>query len=177
MGAVSETNDGGMQMSKTAMMTRLSRVKGWVAPAVRLLRDRSGNVAVEFALILPTALLMVAGLIEFGMAVNTGTSLENGARAGAQFATTKGLDTTGISAVVAGASNLDPATLDVASREFYECSGTWGTEVASNATCGTGVPLAKFIEVTVTQPYTAFFPFLSSMTPTQLAGSATVRVP
>ncbi len=175
--AVPETNDDGMQMNRTAMMTGLNRVKAWVAPAIRALGDQSGNVAVEFALILPSAVLMVAGLIEFGMAVNTGTSLENGARAGAQFATEQGLDTSGISAVVAGASNLDPATLNVASREFYECSGTWGTEVASDTDCGSGVPLAKFIEVRVTQPYAAFFPFLSSMTPTQMAGAATVRVP
>ncbi len=159
------------------MMTGLNRMKAWVAPAVRLLRDRSGNVAVEFALILPTAVLMVAGLIEFGMAVNAATSLENGARAGAQFAYEQGLDTAGITDVVGGASNLDPATLNVASREFYECSGTWGTEVDATTNCGTGIPLAKFIEVRVTQPYTAFFPFLSSMTPTQMAGSATVRVP
>jgi len=166
-----------MQMHKTAIMMGLKRMKAWVAPAIRLLRDQSGNAAVEFALILPPTVLMVAGLIEFGMAVNNGTSLENGARAGAQYATSQGLNSTGISAAVAGASNLDPATLDVNSREFYECSGSWGTEVDVSTNCGSGVPLAKFIEVTVTQPYTAFFPFLSSMTPTQLAGSATVRVP
>ena len=159
------------------MMTRLNRVKARIAPAIRLLADRSGNVAVEFALILPATVLMVSGLIEFGMAVNNGTSLENGARSGAQFALEQGLDTAGITDVVAGASNLDPATLDVASREFYECSGTWGTEVASDTDCGVDIPLARFIEVTVTQDYAAFFPFLSSMTPTQMAGSATVRVP
>ena len=159
------------------MMTRLNRLKTRIAPAIRALRDQSGNVAVEFALILPATVLMVSGLIEFGMAVNNGTSLENGARSGAQFALEQGLDTAGITDVVAGASNLDPATLDVASREFYECSGTWGTEVASDTDCGVDIPLARFIEVTVTQDYAAFFPFLSSMTPTQMAGSATVRVP
>jgi len=166
-----------MQMSKTAMMTGLNRVKARVAPAIRALRDQSGNVAVEFALVLPFTALMVSGLIEFGMAVNKGTSLESGARAGAQFATEQGLDIGGITNVVAGASNLDPTTLNVVPTEFYECSGSWGTKVASGTDCGTGVPLAKFIEVRVTQPYTAFFPFLSSMTPTQMAGSATVRVP
>jgi len=158
-------------------MIGMTQFQTQVARASRWLADQSGNVAVEFALILPATVLMVSGLIEFGMAVNNGTSLENGARAGAQFALEQGLDTSGISAVVAGASNLDPATLDVASREFYECSGSWGTEVVADTDCGVDIPLATFIEVTVTQNYSAFFPFLSSMTPTQLAGSATVRVP
>ncbi len=174
---MTESKDGGMQMNRTAMMTRLNRVKAWVAPAIRALGDQSGNVAVEFALVLPFTALMISGLIEFGMAVNNGTSLENGARSGAQFALEQGLDTAGIVATVAGASNLDPATLAVASQEFYECSDSWGTEVAAGTDCGVDIPLARFIRVTVTQNYSAFFPFLSSMTPTQMAGSATVRVP
>ncbi len=174
---MTKTKDGGLQMNRTAMTTRLNRVKARIAPAIRSLGDQSGNVAVEFALVLPITALMVSGLIEFGMAVNSGTSLENGARAGAQFAIEQGLDTAGILATVAGASNLDPATLDVASQEFYECSGSWGTEVVADTDCGVDIPLARFIEVRVTQNYSAFFPFLSSMTPTQMAGSATVRVP
>ena len=158
-------------------MIGLTRFQTHVAPAIRWLGDQSGNVAVEFALILPATVLMVTGLIEFGMAVNNGTSLENGARAGAQYALEQGLDEDGIDATVIGATNLDVDAEDITAVEFYECSGSWGTEVAADTDCGAGVPLATFIKVTVTEDYTAFFPFLSSMTPTQMAGSATVRVP
>jgi Flp pilus assembly protein TadG len=158
-------------------MIALNRFKARVAPAFRRRGDESGNVAVEFALIMPVTALLLAGLIEFGTAVYGGMSLENGARAGAQFAIEQGLDTAGITATVAGASNLDGGTLDVDPREFYECSDAYGTEVAEDTDCGSGIPLATFIEVTVTQPYTPIFPFLASLTPAEMSGMATVRVP
>jgi Flp pilus assembly protein TadG len=148
-------------------------------PMMRALRsfgDTSGSVATEFALILPVTALLLSGIIEFGVAVNSGTALENGARAGAQFAIEQGLNAPGIKAVVANASNLDPDTLTVTSREFWECSDNWGTEVDASTNCGTNVPLANFIEVKVTQTYTPIFSFLGSLTPTKLDGSATVRV-
>jgi Flp pilus assembly protein TadG len=145
--------------------------------ALRSFGDTSGSVATEFALILPLTALLLTGIIEFGIAVNGGTALENGARAGAQFAIGQGLNAPGIKAVVANASNLDPDTLTVTSREFWECSDNWGTEVDASTNCGTGVPLANFIEVKVIQTYTPIFSFLGSLTPAQLEGSATVRVP
>jgi TadE-like protein len=166
-----------MQTKMTAMIVRLNRVPARFAWTIRSLADQSGNIAVEFALILPITLLMLAGLIEFGMAVNNGTSLENGARAGAQYAFEQGLNEDGIEATVAGASGLDPDTLDVTPREFYECPGSWGTEVGSDTDCGGNIRVAHFIEVIVTQDYSPFFPILASMTPTQMGGSATVRVP
>jgi Flp pilus assembly protein TadG len=148
----------------------LHRLRGFLG-------DCSGSVASEFALILPVTALMLTGLIEFGMAVNDGTSLENGARAGAQFALNQGLDSPGILAVVANASNLDPETLTVTSREFWECSGSWGVEVSSSTNCGTNVPLAKFIEVRVVHQYAAIFPYLDAMAPDQMESTATLRVP
>ena len=159
------------------MIARSKRTGGWAKGALSCLRDRSGSIATEFALVLPLTALLLSGIVELGMAVNNGTALENGARAGAQFALVQGLDAPGIEAVIANASNLDPDTLTVNSREFWECSDQWGTEVDSSTDCGSGIPLASFIEVKVIQAYTPIFSFLDSLTPTQLNGSATVRVP
>jgi TadE-like protein len=159
------------------MIAKIRQTAGWAKGASSCLRDRSGSIATEFALVLPLTALLLSGIVEFGMAVNNGTALENGARAGAQFALVQGLDAPGIKAVVANASNLDPDTLTVNSRKFWECSDLWGIEVDSSTDCGIGVPLANFIEVKVTQTYTPIFSFLDSLTPTQMEGSATVRVP
>ena len=159
------------------MIAKIKRTGGWAKGPLSCLRDHSGSIATEFALVLPITALLLSGIIEFGIAVNNGTALENGARAGAQFALEQGLNAPGIKAVVANASNLDPDTLTVNSREFWECSDQWGTEVDSSTDCGSGIPLASFIEVKVTQTYTPIFSFLDSLTPTQLNGSATVRVP
>lgn len=159
------------------MITNSRQCKSALRRAARWLGDRRGNVATEFALILPVTVVMLLGVIEFGLAVNTGSSLENGARAGAQFALGQGLDEAGITAVVAAAADVDPATLTVASREFCECSGSWGTEVACTTDCGSGIPLAQFIEVSVNHPYTPMFSLLASMTPAEMNSLATVRVP
>jgi len=143
-----------------------------------LIASRRGNATVEFALILPVAVLLIAGLIEFGIAAYDGTSLEDAARVGAQYAIQKGLDSSGIQTAVTGATKMDPLTLNVTSQQFCECSGSWGTPVdCSTTTCSGNAPLAKFIQVTVAQNYTPVFPFFASMIPSQLHGQATVRVP
>lgn len=139
--------------------------------------DIGGNAFVELGLVLPFAIVLLTGIFEFGMAVYTGHSIEHGARAGAQYAIVKGLDTAGIQAAVQSASQIPVSSLTVNSRQFCECSDSYGTEVTCTTTCTGSVPLAHFIEVTVQHAYTPIFPFLSSMTPTAINGAATVRVP
>ena len=143
----------------------------------RLVRDRRANTAVEFALILPVTVLMIAGLIEFGLVTNARTALENGARAGAQYALAQGFDLTAIQNTVIAATDVTLAAQDVGVSEFYECDGTWGTQVAADTQCTGGVPLAKFVMVTATQAYAPFFPLVDLVVPSQLQGSAIVRVP
>jgi Flp pilus assembly protein TadG len=161
-------------MNRT-LFKRIARPLGGAINA--LIASRRGNATVEFALILPVAALLIAGMIEFGIAAYDGTSLEDAARVGAQYAIQKGLDTTGIQTVVKGATKMDPQTLNVTSQQFYECSGAWGTHVDPTTTCSGNAPLAKFIQVTVAQNYTPIFPFFATMVPSQLHGQATVRVP
>lgn len=57
---------------------------------MRLLRCRSGNVAVEFALLLTPVLMIVFGFIEFGRFFYLQDALANAAREGARWATVRG---------------------------------------------------------------------------------------
>jgi Flp pilus assembly protein TadG len=138
--------------------------------------DRSGSPAVEFALVLPFAVILLTGLLEFGMALYQSDSLEAGARAGAQYALAKGLDSAGIESAVEAASNLDPGSLYVVSDEFCECAGTY------YATCPTAcspatTTLERYISVTVDQTYTPLLGLVDFAVPDTLHGEATVRVP
>jgi hypothetical protein len=54
--------------------------------ASRLHRGRRGQSLVEFSLILPVLLIMVFGIIEFGMGIRSYISLTNATREGARFA-------------------------------------------------------------------------------------------
>ena len=49
-------------------------------------RDQEGAAAVEFALLLPLLVLLLFGMIEFGLAFNTRIQATNAARAGARMA-------------------------------------------------------------------------------------------
>ena len=51
-----------------------------------LLRDKRGQAMVEFALVLPLFLLLVCGIIEFGVLYNAQLTLEQDAREGARYA-------------------------------------------------------------------------------------------
>ena len=53
---------------------------------IRLTRDGRGNAVVEFALVLPLLLLLLAGITEIGRAYYQANAVEKGLRAGALFA-------------------------------------------------------------------------------------------
>ena len=53
---------------------------------IRLTRDGRGNAVVEFALVLPLLLLLLAGMTEIGRAYYQANAVEKGLRAGALFA-------------------------------------------------------------------------------------------
>ena len=65
--------------------TRCWRKSGWSVFAERLLRDRNGASAAEFALVLPIFITMILGVLQFGWAQHTAGSmrfaLEQAARA------------------------------------------------------------------------------------------------
>ncbi len=61
---------------------------------IRLTRDRRGNAVVEFALVLPLLLLLLAGMSEIGRAYYQANAVEKGLRAGALFAGRNGFPLT-----------------------------------------------------------------------------------
>lgn len=53
---------------------------------IKLTRDARGNAVVEFAIVLPLLLLLLAGMTEIGRAYYQANAVEKGLRAGALFA-------------------------------------------------------------------------------------------
>ena len=83
---------------------RASRASG------RPVRDASGATMVEFALILPILLLLVIGIIQFGIAYNVQISLTGAAREGARVMAIQNDSGAARTATVnAAALNPDPA--------------------------------------------------------------------
>jgi len=100
---------------------RLGRALG-----VRLARaghDSKGVAAVEFGLIAPLLLLMVAGLIDFASYISTKIELEQALRAGGQYALLDFTDAATITSAVTDATDLTPLTVtyDPTTDSYCEC--------------------------------------------------------
>lgn len=59
---------------------------------MKVLRNQKGQALVEFALILPIILLLILGIVQFGMLLNSYLSLTNAAREGARTGSLGSLD-------------------------------------------------------------------------------------
>ncbi|MSO75255.1 MAG: pilus assembly protein [Alphaproteobacteria bacterium] len=140
-------------------------------------KDRHGNVAVEFAMILPITVLMLAGLVDFGLVTDTRTALENGARAGAMFALFESFDLSNIQNTVIASTDLRLVIFDIDAGVFYECDGAWSTAVAAGTACAGGTPRATFVNGTETPTYTPFFPLVDLILPTELPGPGAAGTP
>lgn len=76
-------------------------------------RKRSGQSLVETALILPLLLLLLTGIIDFGLLFNTYLVVSNASREGARHAVTGDTDIQIRAAVSRAASSLDAARLSI----------------------------------------------------------------
>jgi Flp pilus assembly protein TadG len=153
-------------------MTRL--LKNCSGLTKRLWAGRRGNAAVEFALMAPVLLTVIAGLIDFGMGAYEAMSLRSAARAAGQFAMKYPTDTAGIAAVVTAATTLDAQALTVTSSRFCKCSN--GTTVTCDSqACSGNTPQLKYVRVSVTKTFTTMFPWPGFADGLPLAGTATLR--
>ena len=102
-------------------------------------RRRVGGIAlVEFALVAPLLLLMLAGVLDYGMALRTAASVAAAARAGAQYGSSSpgnAADTAGIQAAAVNAAP-DVTNLSVTSSKSCQCSGGGGAISCSGSCVG-----------------------------------------
>jgi Flp pilus assembly pilin Flp len=139
----------------------------------RLQRDRSGNMMIEFAFVVPVIAVIGIGIIDFGHAVFTKMSLHGAARVGAEYVSRTN-DTTNVTTVVATAAKLDASQLTVTPILFCECDN--GVAAACESFCAPSVSPKQFISIDVEQPYTAILDYPGIPNPATLSGHAVLRV-
>jgi Flp pilus assembly protein TadG len=101
-------------------------------------QTRRGSVLVEFALLSPLLLLLLAGCLDVGLLLRTALCVAEAARAGAQYGSTspaKAYDTAGMQAAALDASPNTPGLSATGERVCY-CSD--GSSVACNGSCASG---------------------------------------
>jgi Flp pilus assembly protein TadG len=108
----------------------------------------SGGQLVEFALVLPILLLLIAGIAEFGMLFQSYEVTTNAAREGARLAVLPGNEADGYAIVLARVNDY-MATSGL--------PGTFTTAVTPQAIPVVGGATANGVRVTVTYTYDALF--------------------
>jgi len=125
------------------------------------LRSESGASAVEFALLLPVLMMILFGIIEFGMALYRQAILTNASREGARLG------------IVQSAPPITTAMIDAAIDTYLTSAGITPGTVSRTIVAGgvTGTP----VSVALTLPYTfVSLPGLTGITPTINLNALTV---
>ncbi len=134
--------------------------------------DERGVFMIEHALIMPFLLLLLSGAIDLGYALNQSSSLNNAARAGAQYAMRFPTDTSGIQDVVTKAVSYNPTSLTITSSLSCECSN--GTVVACTANCSGTAPYS-YVTVSVSKTYSSPLPTAMMLGISTLSATAIMR--
>ena len=128
-----------------------------------LRRGDRGAAAVEFALIVPILLILVFGIIDFGLAMYSQTMVGNAAREGVRTASLEGTQANAEFAVTAAMTGIigtkptvvtDP--LAVANGFQVKCTlanGTWCTGWSTAGGGTTPAPQGATVAVTITYSY------------------------
>jgi len=144
----------------------------------RFRRDSSGLASLELALILPFAVMVAVGLIDYGVGIHRNMQLANAARAGTQYAVIRkpiqGDTTEIVNAVNQAAPPVDTANRSVSARLFCECPD--GNEVSCSTTCPDGGYRSAFVEVTVSEDYTTLLSYPMFPSPIRMENQAVVRL-
>ena len=99
---------------------------------ISYLRNNRGQTLVEFALIIPIFLLLVFGMMDFGIVLNQYLVVTAAAREGARSAAIGNSDSGSIAVVKAAAATIDQGQLMVTVTPAVKISGSSVTVTVSN---------------------------------------------
>jgi Flp pilus assembly protein TadG len=132
-------------------------------------RTRSGQSVVEFALVLPILLLVVLGIVEFGILILHHLNIANGAREGARAAALGRNGTQITEWVQQGASVTTGLTI------VWQSSGN-GTSWVTHPMNGTNtVPAGDFVRITVNRPHQQLTHFIPGLDNVIITKTVTMR--
>jgi Flp pilus assembly protein TadG len=132
----------------------------WKNSWSRLRASQDGLGAVELGLIAPVLLIMLLGVLDFGLAFWEKMEIGSAADAGAQWAMSNSFDQNTVTNIVQSATNLSGVVVDPAPAtrcgcatstavSFYDCS----------ATCPAGTTANTYIVVNARICYSTLFPW------------------
>lgn len=135
---------------------------------------RAGSVAVETALLAPVILLMLAGAVDYGGAVQERMALVGAVRSGLQYALHHSTDSAQVELAVRGALSGDADTVSVTISQLCECPN--GSTVSCSGACAVGERRRSFVDIDVQRSHATLLAWPGIENPTSLTATGRVRI-
>lgn len=137
-----------------------------------LMKTTKGNVAIEFAIVLPVIFLVLSGVINFGLILINQNQLNAVASAGILYAYGNSPNPVTIQSIMNDATNITPLTVTAT----QVCNCLPGGNIACTGTCPSGTPPNTYISVTAQSQVSLLAPDFTITNPFVTNAQATIRV-
>lgn len=112
-------------------------------------RRTQGTATVEFALMAPLLLFLLAAVVDFSMVIRTATCLTDAARAGAEYGSQNATSSQDLTGMQTAATNAEPG-IGLTATAVQSCQCSNGTTVnCTGGTCSSGA-VEIYVKVTTT---------------------------
>jgi Flp pilus assembly protein TadG len=167
-------------MTMRTAFSKLNLRRTWrpLRDLMRVMRaDRRGVAAIEFAIMVPTLIMMTVCTVDLGMGIYTNMQVQDAAQAGAQYAMVHGFDANSISTVVSNATGQSGISASPAPVQYCGCATAAGvTNVTCGAACPAGAVSGTYVQVSTQATYTTIVPYPMIANSFTLTAQAAVRV-
>jgi Flp pilus assembly protein TadG len=143
--------------------------------AHRLLRHRGGAAGVEFALLLPTLVILLIGALDVGTLTFQEMQVTAAAHAGAQYALRNGWNQTGIQNAVVNATSLT-VTASPAPQLLKACIVGGVVTTVAGATCSGGGSPGNYVQVNAQAAVSPLIVWSAIVMPSTLSAQAMIRI-
>jgi Flp pilus assembly protein TadG len=153
----------------------------WRHMLARIRKCERGTPAVEFALVAPLLIVMLMGVLDFGLAVRAKSETEAAARAALQKAFGNMWDESAMTSAAKEALSTDPDiqdTLSLSSTPKCYCDDALaesGDTCTKDTTCGGGGRPEYYLTVDVTRSYDMLLNYFVISDTLNMTASATAR--
>lgn len=134
----------------------------------------SGSAVVEFALAAPLLLLLLAGVLDFGMALRTATAVADSARAGAQYGSRSVSNASDAAGIRAAALAASPGISGITAGVSKVCQCPGGTPVSCTGSCPGGA-VQVYVQVTTRATAVTVFRYAGLPFSGAVSSQATMR--
>ena len=141
----------------------------------RLLKDRAGAAGVEFALLLPTLVVLVIGAVDVGTLTFQQTEVAAAAHAGAQYALKYGYNQAAIQTAVTSATGLT-VTATPAPTLLNACVVSGVVTVVAGSTCAGGGSAGSYVQINAQAAVSPLIVWSAIAMPSTLSAQAMVRI-